>query len=471
MFEKRIPIQEGTCLTLDEMAGDVTISGWDRDEVLIRLGDDGADRLQIEPTDDGPVLSAQASCEIQMPASSPIAVRQVSANLAIKGVHATLNTEQVRGNLVLRDIGPATLAEVYGNLKTDAVSSLRLVGTVYGDVVAREIPSIDLQNVRGNLRAKDAGSLRVSRVGGNLQAKGIAGNLDADNVGGNAMLQDVGGMTTLDSVAGNLLAKNLTGGAKAARIGGNLVFNGELGAGRSYHFRADGNATLRLSEEAGAHLALTAKGNLLTSVVLSEQQRDGKTLTGTLGDGGSEVVVEAKGNIMISGGGAALGAELGAEISRQVEESLRVIDLEAIGRQVSEEMEEALSRLRVKLENVNWERLGLQTQQAINRAMDRMQHDMDRMVEKAAHHQERLERRAEREARRMERMEQKLQQAGQRSQEPEYEARGQGKATQEAHEPPEPEPDLDEERLSILRMVEQGQISPEEAEMLLDALK
>ena len=36
---------------------------------------------------------------------------------------------------------------------------------------------------------------------------------------------------------------------------------------------------------------------------------------------------------------------------------------------------------------------------------------------------------------------------------------------------PEPGPDLDEERLSILRMLEQGQIAPEEAEMLLDALQ
>ena len=34
----------------------------------------------------------------------------------------------------------------------------------------------------------------------------------------------------------------------------------------------------------------------------------------------------------------------------------------------------------------------------------------------------------------------------------------------------EPEPSLDEERLSILKMVEQGQITPEEAEMLLDVL-
>jgi hypothetical protein len=45
-----------------------------------------------------------------------------------------------------------------------------------------------------------------------------------------------------------------------------------------------------------------------------------------------------------------------------------------------------------------------------------------------------------------------------------------GQATEGATEPIEPELDLGEERLSILRMVEQGQISPQEAEMLLDAL-
>ena len=36
---------------------------------------------------------------------------------------------------------------------------------------------------------------------------------------------------------------------------------------------------------------------------------------------------------------------------------------------------------------------------------------------------------------------------------------------------PEPEPDRDQERLTILRMVEQGQITPKEAEMLLEALE
>jgi hypothetical protein len=94
----------------------------------------------------------------------------------------------------------------------------------------------------------------------------------------------------------------------------------------------------------------------------------------------------------------------------------------------------------------------------VERAMDRMQRDMDHMVQKAARHKVQWERKAQREARRRERWERQ------------YSTEMAGQATEGATEPIEPELDLDEERLSILRMVEQGQISPQEAEMLLDAL-
>jgi exonuclease VII large subunit len=167
-----------------------------------------------------------------------------------------------------------------------------------------------------------------------------------------------------------------------------------------------------------------------------------------------------------------MGAELGEEISRQIEAGLQAIDLEAIGRQVSEEMDAALSRLQVKLESVDWERIGTQSQSAVERAMEQMRRNMDRMVEKAARHQEKVERKVEREQRRLERLERRRQKVAGREQGAQEEL---GDAATEAayrdDGPVEPEPDLDEERLSILRMVEQGQISPEEAEMLLDALQ
>ncbi len=469
-------MEEGQRLTLVEMSADVVMVNWDEADVLIRLPDGGEQDLTVEQTEAGPAVSARLACEIQVPAAAAVTIRQALANLNVKGL-AGLNAEQVRGNLKLSGVSEAVIAEVYGNLKAETTSSLRLVGTIYGDAGLDEVPTADLQNVRGNLRVKASDRLRASRIGGNLLARSIGGALDVDQVGGNAQLKDVAGVVTLDQVAGNLVAKDLTGGAKVARIGGNLVFNGELGAGCTYHFKADGNAMLRLAEEANAHLTLDARGQLLSSLALTDQQREGNRLTGTLGDDGAEVAVEARGNILL-GGGRPPFADLGEEISRQVEEGLRAIDLEAVGRQVSEEVEAAMSRLQVKLESVDWDRMGHQARMAVERAMERMQRDMDRLAEKAAHRQERLaEREArlqERLARREARLQERLAVKGRRAadHQPQTEITiGMGDwETEYAAESMEPAPSLDEERLSILKMVEQGQITPEEAEMLLDSL-
>jgi hypothetical protein len=307
--------------------------------------------------------------------------------------------------------------------------------------------------------------VRVTRVGGEMVAKEISGTLDADQIGGNATLKSIVGAATVDQVAGNLLAKDLAGGARFPRIGGNLVWKGDLGAGRSYYFQCDGNALLRFGEDTNAHLSLSAGGRILSSLDLADQEQEDGQLRGTLGEGGAELVVEAKGNVNVGGSSEAVGAELGEEISRQINESLQALDLEAIGRQVSEEMEGALSRLRVKLEGVDWERIGLRAQQGVERAMERMERDMDRAMEQVGRQQERLQRRLEREARRRERRER------QHAVQVDFGWEEEMESEAGAPDSPDAGPDLEEERLSILRMVEQGQISPEEAEMLLDALE
>jgi hypothetical protein len=473
MFETRIQIEKGQRLTLVEIAGDLTISSWDEADVLILLRDGEERDLTVEQMETGPAVSARAAGEVKVPAASAVAVRQVLGNLKASGL-VELNAEQVRGNLKLSEIDQAVIAEVYGNLKAETAAVLRLVGTVHGNATLSAVQSADLQNVRGNLRVKTADHLRASRIGGNLEAKELSGTLDADQVGGNAVLKGIAGVVTLDQVAGNLTAKNLSGGAQVPTIGGNLVLNGGLGTGCTYQFHARGNAVLRLPEGSSAHLTLRARGQILPTLTLADQRREGDTLTGTLGDGGAEIAVEAAGNITLTGGEATIGVELGEEISRQMEESLQAIDLEEIGRQVSEEMEAALSRLQVKLEGVDWERIGVHTQQTVERAMEQMRRNMDRMADKAARHQERLEQKMERERRRYEeRARRHAAEAHRHAVEvdvPDWPAAEMPRA-EGIYEPAEPAPNLDEERLSILRMVEQGQITPEEAEMLLDALQ
>jgi len=463
MFERRIQVQPGDTLILDEMGGKVAIGAWDEREVLIRLKK-GQDALQVKETEAGLLVSASSACQIQVPADLSITVRQVRANLTAQDL-AALNAEQVRGNLKLRGVGEATIAEVYGNLSADKGGPLRLVGTVYGNVTLQSVSGADLQNVRGNLRVKDGGHLRVSRAGGNLQARNLRGKLGAEQVGGNAILQRIQGPCSLDRVAGNLVAEDLGGGIQAPRIGGNLVLGGNLGRGCSYHFRADGNALLRFSEGTNAVLSLTARGKLLAQAPLADEQWLGKTLTGRLGDGGCEIVVEAEGNVLLSSEDSVRGVELGTEIARQIEDSLQAVDLEAVGRQVSGEMEAALSRLRVKMEDVDWEQMGTQAREAVERAMEQMQREADRLAEKGARQQRRLERQAEQQARRLERRQRKQ---GKQAPRPSVAAVD---GQPEPHEPAEAAPASEDERLSILKLVERGQITPAEAEMLLDALQ
>ena len=400
-------------------------------------------------------------------------MREAKGNLAVKGI-SSLDAEQVRGKLKLHDVGEASLSEVYGGLEAKGAKSVSVAGTVFGSAGLKNVERADLQNVRGSLVAKSVGGLQGSRIGGNVSAKDVEGSLNIDQVGGNATLKNIGAEVSLGQVAGNLTGKNLVGGAKVPKIGGNLLLGGEIGQGRSYQFSPRGNAVLRLPEEASAHLTMTARGKFVISTPLTGEVREGRTLSGSVGDGGAEIVVEAGGNVVLGGkdgAGAEMGAELAGEVVRQIEEGLAAIDFDAIGRTVGAEMEEAMSRLQVKLESVDWDRVGVRTQQAVDRAMERMQRDMDRMVVKAERQQERLEHKLERQKRRAERKAQKLHRQEARLAGVEIVVEGDpADAAYEEYEP-EPGPDLDEERLSILRMLEQGQIAPEEAEMLLDALQ
>jgi hypothetical protein len=470
MIEKQVPISEGQHLTLVKMTHNAKLTSWDKEHVLLRLREGEEQELQIEESEMGPAVSARQNCDVWVPAGIPVKVRSALGNLAVTGLQ-DLDVEQVRGNLKLRDVQQAVLAEVYGGLNAAAVPTLRLAGSVYGNARLKGVGAADLQNLRGNFRTEEMESLRASRVGGNLSARDIRGPVTVEQVGGNARLKSIEGSVSIDQVAGNLAGKDLTGGARVPKIGGNLVLNGELGKGRTYHFSARGNAVLRFSEEASAHLTLTAKGRVVSSAGMADERKEGNTLTGTIGDGGTEVAIEAQGNVMVGGSEPGINIELGDEIARQVEEGLRAIDLEAISRRASEEMEAAMSRLQVKLESADWGRIGLQSQKAVERAMEQMRRNMERMTEKAAQQQERLERRVERERDRLERIERKRRSTARPGASADPETAEWDAGEEEDFEIVDPQASLDEERLSILRMVEQGQITPEEAEMLLEALQ
>ncbi|MGD2206546.1 MAG: hypothetical protein PVH17_07180, partial [Anaerolineae bacterium] len=190
MYKTRVQTGDATRLTLTQMAGDVTVTGWDEPDVLIEL-ETGTERdVSIEQTEVEVALSAltPSKLHLHVPASLPLAVQHAMANMRINGM-ADLKVEQVRGNLRLSDISQAVITTVHGNLTVNAATLLRVDETVYGNATVKSVQTADLQSVRGNLQGKVLNQLRASGVSGNLHAQELDGPLSAEKIGGNAFLK------------------------------------------------------------------------------------------------------------------------------------------------------------------------------------------------------------------------------------------------------------------------------------------
>jgi ElaB/YqjD/DUF883 family membrane-anchored ribosome-binding protein len=232
-------------------------------------------------------------------------------------------------------------------------------------------------------------------------------------------------------------------------VAGDLVLKTSLGA-KSYHADVGGDIVARFPEESSARFVLEAGGSLLARLPEVEEEAPGR-LVGRMGEGAATVELRAGGTLSLKLRGPSeaptpfgidFGADLAAQIESQIAESLGAFD---VGSVAHREVEKAMRRA-------------------------------EREIERA---RERAERERERAEERLRRAEEKAQEAARRAQErierhrpPDVGLFGKDvKVDLGGRRRPQKPKVSDEEQLTILRMVQEGTISTEEAEKLLKALE
>lgn len=257
--ERRDMAADGT-VTVSNVAGDIEVTTWDREELRLRgeLGDNselkidasgGNVRIEVKPRKSG--------FQFNIDDSDLILSVPESANLSLKGVSSDISVAGARG---------ARLA----------------AETVSGDVEASgEVESLDLASVSGDVEFHGA-SMRTSAetVSGDIQLDGISGVLEVSLVSGDADIR--GGRFSrgrFESVSGDL----------------ELYLEMEAG-GRLTVETMSGDAYLYLPEgQGGEFSAQTFSGNIRSAFgsPVKEQYGPGSRLQHVVGDGGAEIKVES----------------------------------------------------------------------------------------------------------------------------------------------------------------------------------
>ncbi len=250
MIEKSFPVQMGGTLDLDlELGGDVSIVGWDKPEIAVRveIGGDDADRVSVE-FDDGPAfLNIHSDCSkkrhidvdieftIKVPARCNVKIESNGGELTIEGVEGELSGETMGGALELTRVkGEVDLETMGGSVRVVDSEADGTVSTMGGEVIIR--------NVKGNLKGSTMGGavtydnvtgrsasstgdeevMHISTLGGDITIADTDKKVKANTLGGDidvARAKEV----NVTTMGGDIDIDEAPAGAKVSTMGGDVT--------------------------------------------------------------------------------------------------------------------------------------------------------------------------------------------------------------------------------------------------------
>jgi hypothetical protein len=291
-----------------------------------------------------------------------------------------------------------------------------------GDLRVMQIRgALAVNTINGDAVLHDVGPVAVKAVQGDLSLRD-AGDVQIEVVRGDAKLKRIAGNVVINKVAGDLVANDLGGGLAVSDVGGDASLQTSLAAGQSYAVKAGGDVILRV-EGGGGQFALNCKGDLRLRLPMANWTGNNRSATGTYGDGSAHVTLQANGDLLV------LPASSGAPF-----------DPDALSEQVEAMIESAMSQFETQMSQV---------QRDLEQRFGKFDKHAEKAAERAARSAERAKRRAERAAG----------------------SWGFTMGRMPTAPVPPAEPVTDQERLMILKMVEEGKITADQAAQLLSALE
>ncbi len=252
-------------ITLSQVAGDVTISAWNQNQVRV-LADHGSDDV-VDIDLDGNELSIGASSamgqaivdfELTVPVSASVEVSAPFADVRITGTRGAISVETVEGDIHVEGGG--------GQIQLHAVD---------GDVMVYDA----------------AANVQAASVDGDVWITRVSGSIEAETVDGDVILNDAAS----DDV-------------EAASVDGDILWDGDIRDGGRYSFVThDGDLVIGVQSGANVKVSVAsfdADFEIDYPVSLEPGVQETKRFSFVMGSGSARMELESfDGSIHLTGRG------------------------------------------------------------------------------------------------------------------------------------------------------------------------
>jgi len=337
------------------------------------------------------------------------------SDILVKGEDDEISLEQNEENVSLSCSGDISL-------RVPKSSSFE-IKSIGGDASIRGVlGGIELKEIGGDLSIRDAGLISVDTIGADFSLRRAKGNLYVKNAHGDVSIRDVDGNISLDSVADDLTLRGSRGDIKV-NVGDDVIVYLDPKAGGVYSVVAGDDILLVLPPNANATLSMQGD-EIQVDMPGVEPDEDATQRVVVLGDGTANILLSAGGDVRVSDR---------ADAGEFAEEFGNFAGL-----------------------NFDWSGFG-----------ERVSRQVERATTQAAKRAEEAARRAERHAERHARNWKANVNIGRWN----WDIGPNGVVTPPKPLSSPPEPVAEEERMAILKMLQEKKITAAQAEELLSALE
>ena len=419
MQQQTLTIKPNQNVRVISVSGDLRVAGWERNELMAKT--DG-DVLNLASGTDPIAISCDGDLILYLPRGAALQVERVAGDASFQALQGPVTLGPVSGDLTMNDLGAVTL------------------GTVQGDASLRNV-----------------GALSAENISGDFVLRGGHGVCAIDAVGGDASLRDVDGMVTIQNVGSDLYVRNVRAAVNVT-AGADVALYVDPKPGQTYDVTAGADLIVRISLEPNVKIHLNSGSPEsiqvdFPGVEIPEDCSECTVVIGTETEGMAEMLLTAGDDLLVTSQADPWesAADFGKGMGDGVEWPLPPDFSERINRRLQDAMERTRTRLT--------EQAATRLEEASRRAENAGQRASIR-VEAAMRRAEAKARAAEVRARR-----------GQANMQANINI-GRWRWDLTPNGPVQTStPVSDDERLTILKMLQEKKISIQEAEQLLAALE
>lgn len=204
MKKEMIPLpKDKRHIVVEQCSGNLILRPIDEPVLRIRGGD-----YEIQETKNGYQISSPGDLTIYLFPETTFELTQGLGDVKVKAVNTLINLHEVHGNATITHSLDVTLGHVYGDLVAKHLAGDLIVDSVSGDFLGKHIRAFAINEAHGDIRAKHtAGDVTIGKVLGDVSLFYVSGGVNIADGHHDVTLNRIDGIVQATAL-GDIRVKN-----------------------------------------------------------------------------------------------------------------------------------------------------------------------------------------------------------------------------------------------------------------------